>query len=170
MRVRTTTQSTLEDVDVECTHCGKQMTAHLGSGTTVRYFQCSSCHRWVTSMYAGDVFRVDAKVRPHPRGTLDQRNASFDQIKDRLDRWLAALDDQDPYRILGVSPLDPPERIRERYRELAIINHPDRGGAPGAMEQLNDAYERILNHRERRAREQLNAGPTAQFHELPQGV
>lgn len=169
MRVRSTMRTTLEDVEVECTHCGKQMTTHLGSGTTVRYFQCSSCLRWVSSMYAGDVFKVDAKVRPHPRGTFEERSASFDQVKERLDRWLAALDDQDPYRTLGVSPLDSPERIRERYRELALESHPDRGGAPGKMQQINDAYERIINHRERRAREQLASGRVV-MSELPQGV
>ncbi len=152
MRTPATT-TTLEDVDVECTHCGVKMASHLGSGARVRYFHCSSCHRWVSSTYS-EVLRGDAKVRARPRqegGFF----SSFDQVKERLERWLTALDDRDPYKALGVSPLDTPDRIRERYRELAIANHPDRGGSLERMRQINDAYERISQHRERRAAELL---------------
>ena len=53
---------TLEDVDVECTHCGVRMATHTGSGGTVRYFNCPSCQRWVTSQYT-EVFRADAEPR-----------------------------------------------------------------------------------------------------------
>ena len=148
------TTTTLKDVDVECTHCRVKMSAHLGSGTTVRYFNCPSCHRWVSSSYP-EVFRADAKVRtrkPEPAKT------AFDAVRGRLDRFLAAVEDQDPYRVLGVSPMDTPERIREAYRELAIAHHPDRGGSPQRMAQINEAYEKIHFHRERRKAEQLEAG------------
>lgn len=150
----TTTTTALDGHDVECTHCKVKMTSHLGSGKSVRYFSCASCQRWVSSSYT-EVFRVDAKVRTRPQ---EPEKTAFDAVKDRLDRWLAALEDQDPYRVLGVSPMDPPERIREAYRELAIANHPDRGGSPEKMRQINDAYERIHFHRERRKAEALEAG------------
>ncbi len=151
----TTTTTALEDTDVECTHCKVKMTSHLGSGRTVRYFNCSSCQRWVSSSYT-EVFRVDGKVRTRPQESAAK--ATFDQVKGRLDRWLAAVEDQDPYRCLGVSPMDPPERIREAYREMAIAHHPDRGGSPARMQQINEAYEKIHFHRERRKAEQLEAG------------
>lgn len=138
----------LLDVDVECTHCGIRMTAYVGSGNRIRYFRCGSCHRWVSSSYA-DVFRADTKVRtrkPEPEGG---NQAQFDQVKLRLERWLHALDEQDPYRVLGLSPLSTPQQVRERYRELAFRTHPDRGGSADRMRELNLAYERILDHQER---------------------
>lgn len=154
-RAPVTTTTTLQDVDVECTHCRVKMSMHLGSGTTVRYFNCPSCHRWVSSSYT-EVFRADAKVRT--RRQEAEGKTPFDAVKGRLDRWLAAVEDQDPYRVLGVSPMESPERIREAYRELAIANHPDRGGSPARMAQINEAYEKIHFHRERRKAEQLEAG------------
>jgi curved DNA-binding protein CbpA len=57
--------------------------------------------------------------------------------------------------VLGVSPLDSPEAVRTRYRELALERHPDRGGSEEKMRELNDAYERILRHRQRKKEEAL---------------
>ncbi len=150
------TCATLEDVDVECTHCKVAMTSQRAPGSFVRYFHCSGCHRWVSSTYT-EVFKSDAKVRTHKRGE-GAGFAAFNQVKDRLERWLNALDDQDPYRTLGVSPMESADRIRERYRELALKNHPDRGGSVEAMRKINDAYERTIAHRERRQAEALAAG------------
>jgi DnaJ domain len=147
---------TLENVEVECTHCGVRMTMHVGGGQAVKYFRCGSCRRFVSSTYT-DVLRADAKLRTHPVRPA-QSVVQFDSVKSRLERFLAAVDDQDPYRVLGVSPTDTPERIRARYRELALQCHPDRGGRPERMQELNAAYERILAHRERRGREALAAG------------
>ncbi|MBK7860599.1 MAG: J domain-containing protein [Archangiaceae bacterium] len=146
MRLSTATR-TLEDVEVECTHCKVAMTCHVGSSAQVRYFHCASCHRWVSSMYS-EVFRGDAKVQARRRGEAGA--GAFDAVKERLERWLSALDEQDPYRLLGVSKNDSAERIRERYRELAVLNHPDRGGSPENMQRINEAYERIALHREHR--------------------
>ncbi len=155
MRVAATT-ATLEDVDVECTHCKVAMTCHVGSSAHVRYFHCASCHRWVSSMYS-EVLRADAKVRARRRG--EATSGAFGSVKERLERWLSSIDEQDPYRLLGVSKSDSPERIREKYRELALENHPDRGGSVEKMRQLNDAYERIAVHREGR----LRTSPSAEL-------
>jgi len=57
--------------------------------------------------------------------------------------------------VLGVSPLDSPDTVRTRYRELALERHPDRGGSAEKMRELNDAYERILRHRQRKREETL---------------
>lgn len=152
MRVAATC-TTLENVDVECTHCGVAMTGHVGSGA-VRYFHCASCHRWVSSMYS-DVLRADTKVRARNRGEAGA--GVFGSVKERLERWLHAVEGQDPYRMLGVSKSDTADRIRERYRELAIANHPDRGGSPERMRQINDAYERIAQHRD--GRDSALSGP-----------
>lgn len=151
----------LEDVDVECTHCGIKMSSHQGSGGRVRYFRCASCHRWVSSTYA-DIFRADAKVRTRPR-TTDEQDRAFGQVKERLERWLSAIDDQDPFQVLGVSPSASMQVVRERYRELAFQSHPDRqGGSEGRMRALNLAYERILAHHARREAERAEALQRAQ--------
>ncbi|MDY7230857.1 J domain-containing protein [Hyalangium rubrum] len=143
---------TLENVEVECTHCHVRMTLHEGTGRRVKYFRCGSCHRWVSSTYT-DIFRTDAKVRTHPAKDTSAEDANFIQVKDRLERWLSALEEQDPYHVLGVSPLDSPDAVRTRYRELAMERHPDRGGSAEKMRELNDAYERILRHRQRKREE-----------------
>lgn len=145
---------TLENVEVECTHCGVRMTLHEGSGRRVRYFRCGSCHRWVSSTYT-DIFKTDAKLRTHPVKDTSGEDAKFIAVKDRLERWLAALEEQDPYHVLGVSPLDSPEVVRTRYRELAMERHPDRGGSVEKMRELNDSYERILRHRQRKKEDAL---------------
>lgn len=147
----------LEGLEVECTHCGVRMTAHRGSGQRVKYFRCGGCHRWVSSTYT-EVFRADSKVRTHPERPANGNGEAFDSVKNRLDRWLCALDDQDPYRLLGVSPLDSAEQIRARYLELAMASHPDRGGSPERMRDLNLAYERIVRHGERRKQASMGAG------------
>jgi hypothetical protein len=145
---------TLDNVEVECTHCRVRMTLHEGSGRRVKYFRCGSCHRWVSSTYT-EIFRSDAKLRTHPVKDTTALDASFVQVKDRLERWLAALEEQDPYRVLGVSPLDSPEVVRARYREMALERHPDRGGSAEKMREVNDAYERILRHRQRKREEAM---------------
>ncbi|HYH99671.1 J domain-containing protein [Hyalangium sp.] len=145
---------TLENVEVECTHCGVRMTLHEGSGRRVRYFRCGSCHRWVSSIYT-EIFRSDAKLRTHPVKDTSAEDASFIQVKDRLERWLAEVEGKDPYHVLGVSPLDSLEAVRTRYHELAMERHPDRGGSVERMRELNDAYERILRHRQRKKEEAL---------------
>ncbi|AGC44892.1 DnaJ domain-containing protein [Myxococcus stipitatus DSM 14675] len=146
---------TLENVEVECTHCGIRMTLQMGN--RVRYYRCSGCHRWVSSTYT-DVLRADAKVRTHPVKDSGAQDERFIEVKDRLERWLSAIEDQDPYHLLGVSPLDSPEKVRARYHALALERHPDRGGSVEKMRELNVAYERILRHQQRKRQEALTAG------------
>jgi hypothetical protein len=135
---------------VECTHCRVPMTPHAGQGS-IQYFRCGSCERWVSSAYA-EVLSAGANFRTRPAGSSPERKQEgFEAVKERLERWLAALEEGDPYRVLNVSPLDTDERVKARYHELALERHPDRGGSQAEMQRLNVAYERILRHRERQA-------------------
>jgi hypothetical protein len=122
------------------------MTAHFSCQSRILYFCCPTCGRWVSSAYS-DIFRSDAKVRVQA-SARHTTSPCFEAAKEKLERWLAALDGQDPYRVMGVSPLDSSETIRNRYRELALERHPDRGGSPSEMQELNHAYERISRHRQ----------------------
>jgi ribosomal protein S27AE len=149
---------TLENVDVECTHCGVRMARH--EGPRIKYFRCGSCHRWVSSSYT-DVLRGDVKMRTHPVKEKTDADARFLAVKNRLESWLAALDERDPYQVLGVSPSDPLEVVRARFRELALAQHPDRGGCEAKMRELNVAYEKILGHRQRAPVRQPSARASA---------
>ncbi|MCY1042846.1 J domain-containing protein [Corallococcus sp. bb12-1] len=146
---------TLENVEVECTHCGVMMT--LQPGNRVKYYRCGSCHRWVSSTYS-EVFRADAKMRTHPVKDTADADARFVEVKDRLDKWLSAVQEQCPYQTMGVSPLDAPDVVRARFHALAMERHPDRGGSAEQMRELNAAYERILKHRQRKRLEALSSG------------
>jgi len=137
---------------MECRACGVAMKPHSGGGGTMQYFRCPQCRRWVSSTYA-DVLRSDSQFQARPAGSQRPPDAQFEAVKNRLERWLSSLDDQDPYRTLGVSPMDPEAQIKSRYRELAMQSHPDRGGSPEKMRILNLAYERILQHRSHRESE-----------------
>ena len=128
---------------VECTHCHRRMTQYKGDGGRIQYFRCGSCHRWVSSSYS-EVLAADASFRARDDDAPDER---FEAVKSKLELWLAALDRQDPFRVLGVSPYDSNETIRSRYRELALERHPDRGGSVEAMRELNAAYEQVQQHR-----------------------
>jgi hypothetical protein len=137
--------TTLENVDVECTHCNVRMTSHLGGGGTIRYFHCPSCSRWTTSVYT-EVLRADSKMRAR-RPLASPAPTAFGSVKERVERWLQSLSESDPYCTLGVSPRATDHELRERYLALARTHHPDRGGQPEAKRRLNDAYERVLAHR-----------------------
>jgi hypothetical protein len=138
------------------------MTMHLGSGGQIRYFQCPSCRRWLSSAYA-DVLRADAKFKAKPTEEAEPAVPPIDEVKDRLERWLATIEQEDPCRVLGVSPQDPTDWIRSRYRELALESHPDRGGSEEKMREINLAYERLSEHRKRQKAEALSvsAPPSA---------
>ena len=141
--------STFEHVDVECTHCGVRMTSHLGSGKQIRYFHCPSCSRWMTSSYT-EVFRADTKVRTRKPLAEAAATPGFGSVKERLDRWLRSLENTDPWKVLGVVPEISDVGLRERYLALARQHHPDHGGDAGQMQRINEAYEKVLEERERR--------------------
>jgi hypothetical protein len=165
-RAATVARDVLEDVDIECTHCGVIMSGYQTPASGLRYYRCGCCHRWVSSAYA-EVLGAGAKVRTQPRREQPRPTGRMDAVKDRLEKWLASLEVQDPYRTLGVSPNDPAERIRSRYHELALQCHPDRGGSVEKMRELNVAYERITHHLERRASEELSASSSLNEGALP---
>ena len=139
------------EMELECTHCRRPLTPHHGSGGVVSYYRCPGCHRFVTSTYA-EVLRAGASFRSRPR-TDQQKEREFTAVKQRLERWLQMLDEQDPYLALGVSPDAPTREVRARFHELAMQAHPDRGGSASGMRKINAAYERVLASRAARVRD-----------------
>lgn len=53
----------------------------------------------------------------------------------------------DAYDILGVSPDDPIELLRDVYKKKSMYWHPDHGGPPEKFKRLQQAYERICESR-----------------------
>ncbi len=64
---------------------------------------------------------------------LDRAYAGFARLPaaDRVRPW---------WEVLGVDQGAPPEVIRTAYRELTVVHHPDRGGDPARMSELNRAW------------------------------
>ena len=62
---------------------------------------------------------------------------------------MKAHDDlMDAYGILGASPDDPDDLIKDVYQKKSLFYHPDRpGGSEAKMKRLNEAYERIMKAR-----------------------
>jgi hypothetical protein len=74
---------------------------------------------------------------------------------------------KDYYEILGINPNATLSEIREAYRRLAILNHPDRNPTPQAaarMQEINEAYKILgnINYRRKYDFERTNSPATAQ--------
>jgi curved DNA-binding protein CbpA len=69
----------------------------------------------------------------------------------------------DPYRTLGVSPDASDDELRDAYRRLVKLHHPDRnGGTPEAtrrFQEIQDAYDRVEQLRKGAPRRSGQAPP-----------
>lgn len=54
------------------------------------------------------------------------------------------------YQILGLSKESSLSDIKKKYKELALINHPDKGGDPEKFKEIAEAYEILSNEDKRR--------------------
>lgn len=54
----------------------------------------------------------------------------------------------DFYQQLGLPDFAPMSDVVKAYRRLALIHHPDRGGDPEKMKQINYIYDVLKNHKE----------------------
>jgi hypothetical protein len=70
----------------------------------------------------------------------------------------------DPFEVLGLTRIASVDEVRAARRRLAFEHHPDRGGDPRRMQQLNEAFEAAIAHatgRRRLADLAPGAGPPA---------
>ena len=95
-----------------------------------------------------DEIRLMSKVRmdKYLEGVCQQRGGRRDRGRRRSQ--LLSMPDalQDSFRFFGLTyPIDL-NALRERYRQLALSYHPDKGGSLEMMQQLNTAYRRISDY------------------------
>ena len=95
-----------------------------------------------------DEIRLMSKVRlnKYLEGVCQQRGERRDRGGTR--NQLLNMPDtlQDSFQFFGLTyPIDL-NALRERYRQLALSYHPDKGGSLEMMQQLNTAYRRISDY------------------------
>jgi hypothetical protein len=62
---------------------------------------------------------------------------------------LDALESQGPYAMLGAAVDATDAEIKRVYRELCLKHHPDKGGDTAAFQQMQQAYNQIIEDRKR---------------------
>ncbi len=95
---------------------------------------CLACDKWdrVADNLAAIAAHIDAVRRQLRMGVADsaaQAFAGFAALP-AIRQW---------WEILGVPRNAPREEIKRRHHELAALHHPDRGGDPGKMAEVNEA-------------------------------
>ena len=95
-----------------------------------------------------DEIRLMSKVQldKYLEGVCQQRDVRRDQ--GRAGNQPLSMPDtlQDSFRFFGLTyPIDL-NALRERYRQLALNYHPDKGGSLEMMQRLNTAYRRISDY------------------------
>ena len=58
---------------------------------------------------------------------------------------LSELDDTNPYNCLEVSQMATKDEIRNAYKKLILLNHPDKGGDAEKFNKIHEAYEILSN-------------------------
>jgi hypothetical protein len=72
---------------------------------------------------------------------LDYSNFKDEKVVAAANVVQVAAEGKDLYAVLGVAPDATAKELRTAYRKLAIKYHPDKGGDPEKMKELNLAYE-----------------------------
>lgn len=49
----------------------------------------------------------------------------------------------DPYKVLGIPPTANLEEIRNAFRQLVLVHHPDRGGIPSDFDLIKQSYNAV---------------------------
>ena len=123
-----------------CRRCGEQLAASRAEGSLVTYYRCNCCGTTGTTADPVALRSVARAVDEAPAATDD---AEIDEWRRRLDAFNAHADQTDPYQRLGLPPSATLGEARERFHELAMERHPDRGGEAEALGAIVDAFDRI---------------------------
>merc|ERR1712139_456742 len=97
---------------------------------------------------------VEDEAKKMPTEELQDLNRFFDEyilrqlrFKSELIDEVARLHENVAYAILGVDPNATNEEIKKAYRRTAMECHPDKGGDKEEFQELNNAFEKIMEQR-----------------------
>lgn len=79
------------------------------------------------------------------------QDASIHSRLQKAERKLKLSKSKDYYKVLGVSKTADDKTIKKAYRQKAREHHPDKGGSPEKMAEINEAFD-VLKDAELRAR------------------
>merc|ERR1719191_989576 len=98
--------------------------------------------------------QVEEEAKTAPLDDLESQNAFLDeyilrqmQFKSEIIDEIARLHENCAYAILGVSADASDGEIRKAYKIAAMQAHPDKGGDKEEFQELNSAYEKIMERR-----------------------
>jgi hypothetical protein len=139
--------------EFDCRQCGLPLILIQSGGSPVGYYRCPRCDRQTATSY-GEALRHTA--RPHAtqtdRAEAELRESETSQVRAKLDRWLARAEGSDPFLVLGLRTNASLPEARDRFHELALQHHPDRGGNAEQMRRLIEAYDLIRDRLSKAAR------------------
>ena len=84
-----------------------------------------------------------------PYGTYEGARGNSSQWRDFYKQTMspeeikAALGNDSPYAILGVSSTATQQEIKKAFRKLIAIHHPDKGGDNATARKIIAAYEKL---------------------------
>jgi len=104
-----------------------------------------------------DEFRLNPQSSCQPSQTIDsiiKINSLVDDylihlmnVKNKTIEKLSRFYETNFYTVLGVSSDATPTELKKAYRQRAMELHPDKGGSKELFQELNEAYEAILQQR-----------------------
>ncbi|KAL1507881.1 hypothetical protein AB1Y20_007488 [Prymnesium parvum] len=92
-------------------------------------------------------------------GRMAAKALYLSKVRDLLDQQLEGLQAVGAYAVLGCDPSASDKELQSHYREAARRLHPDRGGEKVAFQQLQAAYEQILQQRKAQGGAPASRGP-----------
>ncbi len=117
----------------------------------------------LTQMYR-DIFdnefaqRQHERKRPHfwnrrehkkPKEKERERHEQKRQEREEKPKQESTIDLSKYYKILGLTPGATKEKIKARFRELALKHHSDRGGSDEKLKEIIEAKEILLNKKKK---------------------
>jgi len=98
--------------------------------------------------------QAEEEAREIPQETLEEMNRALDEyilrqmcFKSEIVDEIARLHEDCAYAILGVDSNATDSEIKKAYRLIAMQCHPDKGGDKEDFQELNNAYEKIMEQR-----------------------
>lgn len=130
---------------------------HRGPGATVRYYrngawQEVACYGFSTrAENLRQCFLLLDRLRKAEQHGVQYIGLTFTKELTAVDKEAARKEDLlEAYDVLGVSPDDPIELVKDVFRKKSMYFHPDKGGSEDKFKRLQAAYERVCESRKAR--------------------